>query len=111
MGSRRDRARVMGWLGVAAVLSNLLAGVVCMAPAKAVGLVDDIYGPLVLGTEHGPQAVPGSDPAGGGGQDQRQGKSSHCTACTLLAGLALAVALAVAAIVFPACIFHPFRSA
>src|SRR5262245_24400419 len=111
MGSRRDRARVMGWLGVAAVLSNLLAGVLCIAPSKAVSPVDDIYGPLVLCTEHGPQAVPGGDPAGGGGQDQRDGKSSHCTACTLLAGLTLAVALAVAAVVFPARIFHPIRFA
>ena len=32
-------------------------------------------------------------------------------ACTLLAALALAVALAFAAIAFPARIFHPFRSA
>jgi hypothetical protein len=110
MESRRERPRVMGWLGVVAVLSNLLAGMLCMAPAKAVAPVDDILGPLVICTEHGPQTVPdGAVP--GGGEGQRDDKSSHCTACTLLAGLALAVALVFAAVAFPVRVFYPFQSA
>jgi DUF2946 family protein len=113
MERHRERPRVMGWLGIVAVLSNLLASVLCMAPAKALTPVDDLIGPLVLCTEHGPQAVPGSDPSAS--RDQRDGqgdgKSSHCTACTLLAGLALLVAFVFAAIAFPVRAVQPFKSA
>ncbi|HEY1247341.1 MAG TPA: DUF2946 family protein [Hyphomicrobiaceae bacterium] len=100
----------MGWLGIVAVLGNVVASVLSMAPAKAVAAVDDILGPLVLCTEHGPQAVPGSD-VPGGGEDRRDGKSGHCPACALLlAGLALAFAPLVAPIAFPERIFRPFPS-
>jgi DUF2946 family protein len=111
MRSRRERPRVMGWLGVVAVLCNLLASVLHMAPAKAVGGVDDILGPLVLCTEHGPQAVPGSDPPGGSGGDQREGANGHCDACVLLVGQALLVALVLVAFAFPARVVLPFKSA
>ena len=80
-----------------------------MAPARAVAAVDDILGPLVLCTEHGPQAVPGND-VSGSGQNKRDGKSGHCSACALLAGLALAFVLLVAPIAFPEPIFRPFPS-
>jgi Protein of unknown function (DUF2946) len=110
MERRRERPRVMGWLGVVAVLGNLLASVLCVAPAKAIAPIDDLIGPLVLCTEHGPQAVPGNNAPGGGG-DQGDGKSSHCTACTLLAGLALLAAFVFAAIAFPVRIFLPVKSA
>jgi DUF2946 family protein len=111
MESRRERPRVMGWLGIVAVLSNLLTGLLCMTPVKAVVPVDDLVGPLVLCTEHGPQAVPGSDMPGGTGGVPPDGKSSHCTACTLLAGMALLVALVLAAIAFPVRVVLPFKSA
>ncbi len=55
MESRRQRPRVMGWLGIVAVLCNILASVLHMAPATAAGSVDNVLGPLVLCTEHGPQ--------------------------------------------------------
>jgi hypothetical protein len=109
MGRRRERQRVMGWLGIVAVMGNVLASMLHMAPAKAVTLADDIIGSLVLCTEHGPQAVTGSDAPGG--KDQRDEKSSHCPACTLLAaGLALALAVLVAPIAFPERIFRPLPS-
>jgi DUF2946 family protein len=111
MGSRRHSARVKGWLGIVAVLSNVLASILCMAPVRSLVAVDDASGPIILCTEHGPQVLPGSDPAGGGGEDQRDGKSHHCIACTLLAGLALVVALVFTAIAFPVRIVHPFQSA
>jgi hypothetical protein len=111
MGSRRNSARVKGWLGIVAVLSNVLAGMLCMTPLRAVVAADDASGPIVLCTEHGMQVLPESDPANGSGQDERDRKSSHCTACTLLAGLALMVALVFAAVAFPVRIFRAFRSA
>src|SRR5262245_64531812 len=111
MGSRRTRARMKGWLGIVAVLSNGLASILCMTSVSPLVAAVDALGPIVLCTEHGPQLLTGDDPAGGSGQDQRDGKSSHCTACTLLAGLALVVALVFAAIAFPVRICHPFRSA
>jgi hypothetical protein len=45
-----------------------------------------------------------------GGNQDPDGKPTRCVICTLLAGLGLAVALAFAAIAFPAAyIFHPLR--
>jgi hypothetical protein len=109
MEGRRERPRVMGWLGVVAVLGNLLASVLCMVPAKAVASVDDLIGSFVLCTEHGPETLPASDASGGGG-DQGDGRSSHCTACTLLAGLALLTTFVLAAIAFPARVVLPIKS-
>jgi hypothetical protein len=111
MGSRRHSARAKGWLGIVAVLSNVLASILCMAPVRSLFASDDGSGPIILCTEHGMQVLPGSEPAGGGAQDPRDGKSGHCTACTLLAGLALVVALAFAAVAFPVRVVHPFQSA
>jgi len=102
MRSRRLHERVTGWLGVVAVLSNVLASVLCLAPAKAIAPIDDILGPLDLCTDHGPAPVLGDT-----GSDQRDGKSKPCTACTLLAGLALLVGLIFATIAFPVRIFYP----
>ena len=115
MRSRREHAPVMSWLGVVAVLGNLLASVLCMTTAKLAAPVDDILGPLVLCTEHGPQAVPGGDGPGApvpgnSGQDQGDDRRSHCTACTLLAGIALLAAFIFAAIAFPDRIFYAFKS-
>jgi hypothetical protein len=111
MESRRARPHTTAWLGIVAVLSNLLASVLCVLPAKATTPIDDVLGQLVLCTEHGPQAVPGSEPADGSGEDRRDGESSHCKACTLLAGLALLSALLFAGIAFPERVFRPFASA
>jgi hypothetical protein len=121
MSIRRERSRLISWLGIVAVLSNILASVLCMAPpARAAVGVDDILGPLVLCTEHGPETALDSGAAGGSGsvsqggsQGDGQGnaKSSHCTACTLLAGLSLLVAFVFAVLAFPVRIVVPFMSA
>jgi hypothetical protein len=108
MVSRRERQRVMGWLGIVAVLGNVLVGALSMAPAEAVAAADDILGPLILCTEHGLQTVPGND-VSGSGEDKRDSKSGHCSACALLAGLALAFALLIAPIAFPERTFRRFR--
>lgn len=109
MGSRRERARVMGWLGVVAVLCNLLASILHMAPSTAAPALDDVLGQLVLCTEHGPQSLPGNDPSGGGG-DQRDSSRGHCNACVLLVGQTLPVALVLVAIAFPERVILPFAS-
>jgi hypothetical protein len=115
MRSRRAHAHVMSWLGVVAVLGNLLGSVLCVTTAKVAAPVDDILGPLVLCTTHGPQTLPGSEGPvapvpGTSGQDQGDGRSSHCTACTLLAGIALLTAFIFAAIAFPVRIFYARKS-
>jgi hypothetical protein len=110
MEGRRQRPRVMGWLGIVAVLCNILASVLHMAPARAAGGVDDVLGQLVLCTEHGPQTVPGSDPAGGGGGDQPDSTNGHCAACVLLVGQALLVSLVLVAIAFLARVVLAIRS-
>jgi hypothetical protein len=114
MRSRREHAHVMSWLGVVAVLSNLLVSVLCITTATLAAPVDDILGPLVLCTEHGPQTMPGGDgqgaPVPGKRQNQSDDRSSHCTVCTLLAGIALLATFVFAAIAFPDRIFYAFRS-
>jgi hypothetical protein len=111
MSGPRTSARVKGWLGIVAVLSNLLASVLCMVQATPAAAAGDVPGPVILCTEHGLQVLPGTDPAGGSGRDQRDGKASHCTACTLLAGVALGVALVFAAIAFPARVVRAIQPA
>jgi hypothetical protein len=105
----------MSWLGVVAVLSNLLVSVLCITTAKLAAPVDDTLGPLVLCTEHGPQTIPGGDGQGAPvpgnrGQNQSDDRSSHCTVCTLLAGIALLATFVFAAIAFPDRIFYAFKS-
>lgn len=102
-GHRRGLGRGLGWLGIIAVLSNVLAGALLHhAPAKAVGLVDDILGQLTICTSDGAKTAPH------GGSPDPNPKSDHCASCTLLAGFALIVALVFAAIMFPPT-FIPYR--
>lgn len=107
MREARNGRRWVGWLGIIAVLSNVLAGALCHMPAQtrmAVGLIDDVLGPLSICTTHGEQTPA---PAGRNSGDE---KPSHCTACTLLSAFALLVALAVAAIAFPTTVvFYRWR--
>jgi hypothetical protein len=95
----------MGWLGIVALLSNLLVGVLGHAPAKA-GVVVDALGPLLC-TSEGLQTAPR-----GGGPDRPGGDEAYCTACALLAGFALATAatLAVASVLLPTRILNWVRS-
>lgn len=110
MGSLPISARGMGWLGIVAVLSNVLAGLLCMTPLSTFAAGDDAAGPIAICTEHGLQVLPESGPKGGG-RDQHDGHSGHCTACTLLAGLAFALALVFVAIAFPVRIVRAFKTA
>jgi hypothetical protein len=81
-------------LSVLALGVKVLAGPFCHVPAAARAIVDPVLGVLSI-CEPGAHETPaprGPDPAG---------DTDHCKACTLLSGLALAMALAVLAIVFP----------
>jgi hypothetical protein len=105
MRRSRTRSRWLSWLAVIAVLGNVLAGALGHAPAWGGAGVDDPVAAHLLCTGGAP-AQPG---APGGGEDS-EGKTAHCALCTLLAGFALAVALAFAAIAFPSGgPFHPLR--
>lgn len=94
----------MGWLGIVAVLSNVLAATLCYAPGRTAGLVDGAA--HLLCTSEGLQTAPPP----GGNPEQPTNDRSHCTACTLLAGLAVAVAFAFVAIAFPTGVFRRLRS-
>jgi hypothetical protein len=101
----------MGWLGVVAVVSNLLASVLCMIPAQSAGAIDDLLGPHAMCIAGESQAPDNSaPPPAGGSPDSRDGKSGHCKACTLLAGAALLVAFVFALIAFPVRIVRPFSA-
>jgi hypothetical protein len=104
----RNSRRWLSWLGVVALLGNVLAGALCHMPSAAqiaAGPVDDVLGALAICTAHGAE-----EPATGGNQDPG-GKQGHCATCTLLAGFALIVALVFAAVAFPSTfVFHRPRS-
>ncbi len=99
-GARNGR-RWLSWLGVVAVLGNVLAGAICYLPTQARAaagpVMDDVLGQLVICTSHGAQPA-----ATGDQQPAPNDKRGHCSSCTLLASFALAVALVFAAIAFPA---------
>jgi len=100
----RNKRHWLSWIAAIAVLSNVLAGALCHAPARAAGAIDDIFGAHLICT------VGATHTQTPGGSQDPDGESTHCAACTLLAGFALIVALAFAAIVFPSTfIFHPLR--
>lgn len=67
------------------MLGNVLFVV---APAKSAQLADDLLGPLVICTSHGPQVL---DP-GGDIPEPGDASSSHCPGCTLVKSFALALA-------------------
>lgn len=102
MRGARNGRRWLSWLGVVAVLGNVLAGAICYLPtqarAAAGAVVDDVLGQLAICTSHGAQPASAADPQSPAPAND---KKSHCTACTLLVTFALAVAFAYAAIAFP----------
>ncbi|HZT47210.1 MAG TPA: hypothetical protein VFA64_04495 [Hyphomicrobiaceae bacterium] len=90
----RRHKRPLSWLSAAALLWSLLAGAWAPVQAKAVTIVDDVLGPMILCAPdaHGPgldgNGAPGDRPAG------------HCQACLMLAQAQLAVAVVLVGIAF-----------
>ncbi len=101
----RNKLRWLSWLAVIAVLGNVLAGALGHAPAWGRANLDDTVGAHLMCIGGAP--AQSETPAGG---EDSEGKTPHCALCTLLAGFALAVALAFAAIAFPStCLFNALR--
>jgi hypothetical protein len=101
----RNNLRWLTWVAAIAVFGNVLAGTLRHASAwSGAGLDDAVAAHLMcIG------GAPAQPEAPSGGQDS-DGKTPHCSLCTLLAGFALAVALVFSAISFPSTrIFHPPR--
>lgn len=88
----RNNRRWLGWIAIVAVLGNVLAFASRHTPSQAA--IDDMFGAHLNCTVDGARAQ-----APGGDWD-RNDKPAHCSACTLLAGFALILALAFAAIAF-----------
>ena len=65
-------------------------------PKRAGTIIDDILGPLTLCTTDGSGTI-----QHGGAPDPDRKAEGSCTICTLLKAIAVAVALAFAAVVFP----------
>jgi|SRR5690606_17339444 len=106
MGRGRIASAATGWLGIVAVLGNVLAVAAGYVPAKAASIVDPVLGPVVICTAHGPQTLPADGDPGSSGSD-----ASHCGACAVpVAVVSAAVALAVAAVPFPTPVFPRLRS-
>jgi hypothetical protein len=93
VGVRRHK-RVLGWVAIIALVSNVLtAGL--LTPSKAASSVDDLLGPLVICTADGAKVAPGNGGSGG------HAPSDHCPDCVTVKPFAFAVALADTAIAFP----------
>src|SRR5262245_42557676 len=92
VGVRRHK-RILGWLAIIALLSNVLASP-SLVPSMAASLVDDVLGPLVICTADGAKAAPGHGGAGG------QMPANHCPACVTVVQFVLAVAIILTAIAF-----------
>jgi hypothetical protein len=84
VGKFRRHKRAIGWLGLVAMLCNVLLAI---APEKAAPLADDILGPLIICTSHGAQVIAnqGDIPQSG------DPSGSHCPACTIVKSYVLAL--------------------
>jgi hypothetical protein len=93
----RKLKRYAAWLGVMALLGNVMAGAFGYVPAKKMApVVDEILGALVICTSDGAQ-----DASHGGGLPIHN-PADHCPACVTLAKVALATALILLAVIaFP----------
>jgi Protein of unknown function (DUF2946) len=91
-GARRHK-RILGWLAIIALLSNVLASS-SLVPSMAASLVDDVLGQLVICTADGAKTTPGH---GGSGQ---HAPADHCPACVAVKQFVLAVALVLTAVAF-----------
>jgi hypothetical protein len=87
----------LAWLGIVALLGNVMAGAFGYGPAKnMVPLVDEVLGALIICTSDGAK-----DGSHGGGLPVHN-PADHCPACVTVAKVALAVALVLLAVVaFP----------
>jgi hypothetical protein len=94
MGGLRRHRVGLSWLGIVALLGNVLVGAFCHAPSTAGALADEFLGSLIICTSEGAKTVPH-----GGNAPQPQ-QVDHCAICSLIAGLSAAVALVFAAIAF-----------
>jgi hypothetical protein len=90
----RRHGRGIGWLGIVALLSNVLMPVLSYAQARAAA-TDSIFGSIVICTAHGAETT--SDQ--GGGPSPLEG--DHCPLCDLQAAYAFWVPPALAASAFP----------
>jgi hypothetical protein len=91
----RRHKRVSTWLGLLALLSNVLA-VAVFAPAKMAPLFDELLGALVICTSDGAKTLGQSD-----GRAPHRGAAEHCPACTLVAQVALAITAILGIFAFP----------
>jgi amino acid transporter len=91
-GARRHK-RILGWLAIIALLSNVLASP-SLVPSMAASFVDDVLGQLVICTADGAKTTPGHGGSGG------HAPANHCPACVTVAQFVLAVAIILTAIAF-----------
>jgi len=81
MPSFRRNGHGIGWLGIIALLSNMLMPVLYYAQARAAA-TESIFGSVVICTAHGAETAPDQ----GGGRSPLEG--DHCPLCDLQAACA-----------------------
>jgi hypothetical protein len=87
MAAIRQYRALIAWLGLVALIGNLITGVFCSAPSKrtATDLPVELVGAMVICTEHGEQTLPdeGAPPP-----------QKPCQICIAAAGLLLTLVVA-----------------
>ena len=97
--------RTVALLSILVLVGKVLVGAFCHVPAAATAAASQIVDP-VLGVLSICESGGHETPAPGGGSAPA-GNADHCSVCTLLTGLAVALALAFATVVFPPAAIRP----
>ncbi|MFL4981711.1 MAG: DUF2946 family protein [Xanthobacteraceae bacterium] len=87
MATIRQYRALIAWLGLVALIGNLVTGMFCSAPAKriAADFPVELVGAMVICSEHGAQTVP---------DDGTAPPQKPCQICIAAAGLLLTLVLA-----------------
>jgi hypothetical protein len=95
----RQHRRLLGWLSATLLLGHVLAAAL-LAPSRAMTLVDDLLGTLVICTADGAKVVSHGDGPGGHFPADHS-PANHCPACITAAQVALAAIIVLSLFAFP----------
>jgi hypothetical protein len=100
MGIVRRNRVLIAWMAMVVLMSNLVAALLCSAPAKHGATTDPLLGALIICTADGAEIVPAND--------QNAPPSQPCQLCTTVIGPSLVPLVATLAWLLVPPIRRPF---
>jgi hypothetical protein len=90
MAAIRHRKALFVWLAIAALLGNVVTGIICSGPTKrqSIDYPSDLLGALIICSEHGAQVLPSDD------GDNPELPTKPCQICMTAVGFAFILVLA-----------------